>query len=118
MWDDNAESYDPDVEALQGLEAKGFEIGYHLGGSELAGYDLAKAPVIVARDVAWFRERFNLRTFVPHGGGPGRGRLNNVHFPHEGPLADLVWGMICSASSSFRVGATVRLKSSPLSTRA
>ena len=60
---------------LQRLERRGFEVGYHLNAYELAGYDLDRTWEILDRDLAWFRGRFDLRTFVPHGGVRGPGLL-------------------------------------------
>ena len=91
MWDDDLEPYHLDVAAFSELESAGFEIGYHLNAYELAGYDLAEAQKIVARDVAWFREAVDLRSYVPHGGVPGPDGLNNHRYPHEAPLDTLMW---------------------------
>jgi len=91
QWDDDHEPYELDVAELCRLESAGLEVGYHLNAYELAGYDLARAWEIVAHDVAWFQARFNLRTFVPHGGVRGPGGLNNAFIPYRGPLQDLVW---------------------------
>jgi hypothetical protein len=86
IWDDDREPYLLDLPALQRLEEAGFEIGYHLNGFELAGYDLRKAQDIVSRDIRFFASRFNLRTVVPHGGVRGPGGLNNNRFPTGGVL--------------------------------
>jgi hypothetical protein len=91
VWDDDLESYDLQADDFQELERAGFEIGYHLNAYELAGYDLAEARAIIQQDIAWFREVVNLRSYVPHGGVPGPGGLNNCHFPQEPPLDSLMW---------------------------
>lgn len=102
VWDDDLEPYELDVAELQRLEAIGFEVGYHLNAYELAGYHLAKARELIRRDVEWFRMRFDLQTFVPHGGRAGPGNVNNDSIPYEGPLLDLVWAYNGRGRFGFR----------------
>ena len=85
------DSYDLDVPRLQALETEGFEVGYHLNAYELARYDPIKAQAIAEQDVAWFRERFDLKTYVPHSGIKNSEGLNNEHFPQSGALRELIW---------------------------
>jgi hypothetical protein len=57
----------------------------------LENYDPERANLRVRDDVAWFRERFRLRSFVPHGGRVGpRGEENHL-WPPDPSLDDLVW---------------------------
>jgi hypothetical protein len=91
VWDDDYEPYLVDVPALQALERDGFEIGYHLNAYELAGYDDTAVDALVERDLRWFAERFNLRSFVPHGGVSGPGGRNNFNVPRRGTLQRLMW---------------------------
>jgi hypothetical protein len=65
-YDDN-EPYELDVTRMQAFENDGWEIGYHQNAYELAAYDAARTPPILSRDVAWFQERFDLRSYTPHG---------------------------------------------------
>ena len=88
---DDKEPYDLDVPCLQSLERDGFEIGYHLNGPELENYDPARAAERVRSDVAWFRERFHLRSFVPHGGRVGPRGEENCTWPPDSCLDDLLW---------------------------
>jgi hypothetical protein len=90
-WPGDDETYEVDFAALRELETRGFEIGYHLNTMERGGYDVARASAIAANDIAFLRQKMNLRTFVPHGGVPGPGGLNNEHTPYTGELASLVW---------------------------
>jgi hypothetical protein len=88
------DQYDPyvlDVDKLKNLERAGFEIGYHLNAYELANYNLDKAFEIINRDVNWFEQHFNLRSFVPHGGIPGDNSLNNENIPYRGVLRNYTW---------------------------
>lgn len=89
--DPGTEPYVVDVERLRDLEVQGFEIGYHLNALELAAYDVDRAFQIIEHDVAWFRERFDLRTFVPHGGRPGPRGENNEMIPYRGILRSYGW---------------------------
>ncbi len=91
MWDDDIEAYDLDVLRLQELERDGFEIGYHLNAYERADYDLGKTFKIIGDDIEWFKERFDLRTFVPHGGVAGPNGINNEYIPYTGVLRDYTW---------------------------
>lgn len=88
---DDGDQYDLDIPVLQALERTGFEIGYHLNAYELSEYDAARAQEIAERDVAWFREHFDLRTYVPHSGNKSDAGLNNEHFPQSGILKELIW---------------------------
>lgn len=88
---DPEKSYSFDIEKLQDLENIGFEIGYHLNAYELADYDLKKAMDIVKSDLAYFKNIFNLRTFVPHGGHPSSSGLNNEKIPYKGILRKYSW---------------------------
>ena len=85
------EAYDLDIEALQSLEASGFEIGYHQNAYERSGYDRDRAFRLVASDLDWLQKRFRIRSFVPHGGRPSKEGLNNDHLPHAGRLKPLLW---------------------------
>lgn len=87
----DVEPYELDLAKLKSLECSGFEIGYHLNGPELAGYDTAEGWAIIESHSAFFREHFKLRSFVPHGGQPGPQGENNDHIQHIGCLKDLVW---------------------------
>ena len=84
-------NYTLDINELQRLEQKGFEIGYHLNAYELADYDLEKAFKIVNSDLDFFNRHFNLRTFVPHGGHPSKNGLNNHLLPYKGRLRKYPW---------------------------
>lgn len=86
-----SDRYDLDIPGLQFLEKIGFEVGYHLNAYELSGYDPLRAQEIAEQDVAWFREHFDLKTYVPHSGYKSDGGLNNEHFPQSGVLLDLLW---------------------------
>jgi hypothetical protein len=95
------EHYSLDVVALQDLEAKGFEIGYHLNAYELAGYDLHKATELIERDIDWFAQRFELRCFLPHGGVRGPNGEDNHLIPYRGVLRRYNWvyngrGLYCN----------------------
>lgn len=85
------DSYDLDVSGLQALEKYGFEVGYHLNAYELSGYDPVRAQEIADQDVTWFREHFDLKSYVPHSGNKSIDGLNNEHFRQSGLLRDLVW---------------------------
>ncbi len=89
-WPGDIEPYEVDFAALRELEKEGFEIGYHLNAGEQVGYDWARTAEVVEVDVAVFRREVNLRTYVPHGGAPGAGGLNNEHTPRTGSLNALV----------------------------
>ena len=91
VWDNDIEPYELDVEHLVEMERKGFEIGYHLNAYELADYDLEAAFKLIERDINWFRNNFNLKSFVPHGGKPGKNNLNNHEVPYEGILRNYTW---------------------------
>lgn len=90
-WAGDEEPYEVDFATLRALEERGFEIGYHLNAMERAGYDPARAEVVAAADIALLRQKINLRSFVPHGGVPGPGGVNNEHTPYTGELASLLW---------------------------
>lgn len=90
-WPGDTERYELDVATLQLLEAKGFEIGYHLNGPELEDYDDERGWGRIRADVAFFRERFSLRSFVSHGGRPGPAGRNNDHIVHADCLSDQIW---------------------------
>ncbi len=90
-WPGDEEPYELDLVRMKEFERNGFEIGYHLNGPELADYDVAGGTAIIDEDVRFFREHFDLRSFVPHGGRSGPGGVNNHHIRHEGSLADLIW---------------------------
>ncbi len=91
MWDGDKEPYELDENKLKKLESEGFEIGYHLNAFELANYELKKAFELIERDIKWFEERFDLKTFVPHGGKKGPGGINNDHIPYSGILRRYNW---------------------------
>ena len=88
---DTQKKYILDIDELKTLEGKGFEIGYHLNGYELADYDEKKAWDIIAADLAYFAREFNLKTFVPHGGHPSTSGINNDNIPYKGPLRKYSW---------------------------
>lgn len=90
-WDGDVEPYELDIEAMQQLEKEGFEIGYHLNGPELEHYDLARGWERIRSDVAFFRSRFNLRSFVPHGGRRGPMGEDNHIIEHTDCLEGLIW---------------------------
>ncbi len=85
------EPYEMDVDAMQQLEAEGFEIGYHQNAYERANYDYELTLKLLESDLDWLQERFNIRSFVPHGGVPSTEGLNNASFPHKGALMPLFW---------------------------
>ena len=85
------EAYELDVESLQELERRGFEIGYHQNAFERADYDQRRAFELVASDLDWLEKRFDIRSFVPHGGTPSPSGLNNDHLPQGGRLEPLLW---------------------------
>ena len=94
-YDDN-EPYELDVARMQSFENDGWEIGYHLNAYELAAFDKARTSSILARDIGWFRERFNLRSYVPHGtrnDWPHGGLLNDLICAYNGPciLKEFTW---------------------------
>ncbi|MBL8890163.1 MAG: hypothetical protein JNL67_09300 [Planctomycetaceae bacterium] len=91
IWDADAEEYIVPAQSLTAFESEGFEIGYHLNAYELANYDLDSAIRIMEHDVAWFRARFSLKSYVPHGGVPGPNGLNNNMMPQVGSLKNLLW---------------------------
>lgn len=80
---DYEKTYNFDIQELQRLEKKGFEIGYHLNAHELGEFDLKKSMEIVEEDIAFFQNHFNLRTFVPHG--------DNHNIPYSGVLRKYAW---------------------------
>lgn len=95
-WLGDEELYDLDFNALQKLEKNGFEIGYHCNAMEQSGYNTLRALEIANSDIEMLQSHhLNIRTFVPHGGVPGAGGLNNEHTPYSGRLADLVWAYNC-----------------------
>jgi hypothetical protein len=83
--------YELDINSMKQFESQGFEIGYHQNAYERSGYRLDKAMELVREDVHFFAEKFNLRSFVPHGGTPGPDGKNNRMLPHSGPLKQLLW---------------------------
>ncbi len=98
--EDDGDRYPLNIPALQEFEGEGFEIGYHQNAYERANYDLVLAEKLVAEDVDYFRKHFNLRSFVPHGGKPGPGGLNNEKMPPTHALKGLTFayggGGICT----------------------
>lgn len=90
-WEGDLEPYDLDLPTMRRLEAAGFEIGYHLNGPELSNYDPERGRKRIEADVAFFREQFHLRSFVPHGGRSGPKGENNHLILHDGCLDDLIW---------------------------
>lgn len=84
-------TYTLDIEELQNLENIGFEIGYHLNAYELAEYDDEKVTEIINNDLEYFRSKFHLRTFVPHGGYPSLSGKNNDNIPYRGKLRNYSW---------------------------
>lgn len=90
-WPGDVEPYDLDFSALRELEGRGFEIGYHLNAMERSGYDATRALAVAAQDIVFLRQHLNIQSFVPHGGVPGPGGVNNEHTPYRGVLASLVW---------------------------
>jgi len=91
-WANDEEPYELDFNHLNELQQMGFEIGYHLNAMEQAGYDKAKAVKIADHDIVLLQQNgIELRSFVPHGGCPGPGGLNNDHTPYAGQLAKLIW---------------------------
>lgn len=101
-WDDDPEDYKLDVSELQLLEREGFEIGYHLNAYERSAYRLEAAKKLTESDVAWFAQRFMLRTYVPHGGRPGPRGENNYLMPRTGSLKNLVLSYNGRRGQSFR----------------
>lgn len=97
---DEAGTYRLDLPALRDFEQAGFEIGYHQNAYERSGYDVSRAQALVDEDVGFFREHFNLRSYVPHGGGRGPGGINNEHLPPSSGLKGLTWaysgGGVCT----------------------
>lgn len=85
------DDYHPNFEKLQEFERAGFEIGYHQNAYERSDYDVKGALDIVAKDLAYLKRYFDIRSFVPHGGQSSTNGLNNDHLPHEGELRDLLW---------------------------
>jgi hypothetical protein len=84
---------DLDLEFYRGLERDGFEIGYHQNAVgqvyarrgakqrrrvEIPADIADEARAIFARDVDDLRRHFNIRTFIPHGGGEGNTCLTDV----------------------------------------
>jgi hypothetical protein len=90
-WPGDIEPYEVDFEALRSLEEAGFEVGYHLNAAEQVGYDWSRAAEVAEADLELFRREVNLRSYVPHGGVPGPGGVNNEHTPRTGSLSSLVW---------------------------
>lgn len=94
---------DLDIPFYQKLERAGFEIGYHsnavgqarlLSNSEQPYYTreipesiLAKAKAIFEYDIKCLREHFDVRTFIPHGGGEGNTQL--LDLPDS--CSNLIW---------------------------
>jgi hypothetical protein len=85
------EPYPVDWQRLAALERQGFEIGYHLNAPELEGYERGRTMTRIASDLAFFRSRVRLRSFVPHGGVPGPRGENNERIQHPRGAEDLVW---------------------------
>lgn len=83
--------YSLDICRMQKYESEGFEIGYHLNAYERSGYNKQKAGFLLQEDLDYFKSHFNLRSFVPHGGVPGPGGVNNIHFYDSNLLGDLLW---------------------------
>jgi hypothetical protein len=84
---------DLDLDLYRSLEGDGFEIGYHQNAvgqvyarrgakrtrrSEISADVAHEAREIFARDVDDLRQHFNIRTFIPHGGGEGNTCLTDV----------------------------------------
>ena len=92
---------DLNIPFYQNLEKKGFEIGYHqnaLGSvrvnregrtysKEIDKRDYKKAKLIFAEDVYNLKNFFNIRTFIPHGGGEGNSLLTDI----PANCKDLIW---------------------------
>ncbi len=94
---------DLNISFYQELERAGFEIGYHsnavgqarrllksgipLYSKQVPVDVLAKARGIFEEDVKALRQHFNIRSFVPHGGGEGNVFLTDI--PES--CSDLVW---------------------------
>jgi hypothetical protein len=91
VWDEDKEEYKLEIDELKALESDGFEIGYHLNAYELGKYNLVDTFDILNRDIAFFRDHFNLKGFVPHGGVKGLNGINNESIPHIGILKSLNW---------------------------
>lgn len=90
-WTNDKEAYELDFTQLNELQQMGFEIGYHSNAMEQADYDSVSAVEIANRDIDFLRSHgLNIRSFVPHGGQPGPGGLNNDHVPYVGRLSELV----------------------------
>ncbi len=90
-WDGDDVDYKLPLDDMKILEREGFEIGYHQNAYELADYKKTETNTILKRDIKFFRENFNLRSFVPHGGRIGPNGEENSDLPHEGPLKNLLW---------------------------
>ncbi len=90
-WKGDEEDYELDLKAMKAMESKGFEIGYHQNAFEQADYAEAKAWDIAREDVAFFKQHFNLRSFVPHGGRRGANGENNHHMAHRDCFEGLLW---------------------------
>ncbi|MBK1706879.1 FkbM family methyltransferase [Halochromatium glycolicum] len=92
---------DLNVAFYQHLEKAGFEIGYHqnaLGlirtardgrtySREITNADKSVAQKVFAEDVDNLRQYFNIRTFIPHGGGEGNAQLVDLPDGYD----DLIW---------------------------
>lgn len=90
-WPGDEEDYQLDLGAMRAFEAQGFEIGYHQNAYEQADYDEARAWEIARSDVGFFRQHFNLRSFVPHGGRRGPNGENNHGLAHRDCFEGLLW---------------------------
>lgn len=92
---------DLNIPFYQELERAGFEIGYHQNAvgqvraeglnrdyrQELSQETIEKAKEHFARDVELLRRYFDIKTFIPHGGGEANAKLLSVPCNAE----DLVW---------------------------
>lgn len=104
-WRGDDEGYDLPLEEMATLEKQGFEIGYHLNAPERANYCAELTWRYITEDVEYFSRRFDLKSFVPHGGQPGPGGLNNHNIEQKRPLDSLIWfyngrGFSCDVSWS------------------
>lgn len=80
---------DLNIPFYQELERSGFEIGYHQNAvgqvrqsknydPHLSKDDTEKAQRVFARDIDNLRKYFNIRVFIPHGGGEGNAHLTEL----------------------------------------
>jgi hypothetical protein len=84
------EEYKLDIDQLQYFEKNGFEIGYHFNAYELSEYEKKSTRIKLESDICFFKSRFNLRSFVPHGGVQGLNGEDNDKYQDLSKL-NLLW---------------------------